>query len=105
MMVLAVAKYDIQPDKFDAYIEWARSAIPEIMAVPGIRELRSYRPIAGAGFIIVTAEFASLADYAAWAESETMVRIINERRTFSFNETSELWGASPTAPDPIRPNA
>ena len=62
-MVLSVWKRDIPPDKVEAYWEWAKGAIPRLLAVPGVVEFRAYRPATGASQVVVTYEFA---DWAAW---------------------------------------
>jgi quinol monooxygenase YgiN len=39
-MVLYVMKWDIHPEKVEAYLEWAQSAISRTVAVPGMLEFR-----------------------------------------------------------------
>jgi hypothetical protein len=39
-MVLFVQKYDVHPDKTQAYNEWAKTAVPRILAAPGVVEFR-----------------------------------------------------------------
>ena len=46
-MVLQVMKYDIHPDKVEAYLKWVEGAIKRVLAVPGVVEFRSYRPVTG----------------------------------------------------------
>ncbi len=41
-MILYVVKWDIHPDKVDAYKEWAKSAIQRELSVPGVVEFRAY---------------------------------------------------------------
>jgi len=62
-MVLFVVKWDIHPDKVDAYLKWTETAVPRTLAVPGVVELRAYRAASGAPQAVVTYEFA---DMAAW---------------------------------------
>jgi quinol monooxygenase YgiN len=101
--VLYVAKWDIHPDKVDAYMEWTKTAIPQTLAVPGLIEFRAYRPATGASQIVVTYEFADLAAWASWYDHEESQKLRNEGRPFMMNVSAELWGPSPVVPEPIRP--
>ncbi len=74
-MVLYVQKYDVMPGKGEEFIEWAKAAIPQILSVPGIVELRSYRPQVGDSQIATTYEFADMASWAEWQSDETMQRL------------------------------
>jgi len=102
-MVLHVIKWDIHPEKVEDYIAWAKTAVPRILAVPGLVEFRAYRPATGSSQTVTTYEFVDFESWATWYANEEIQKIINERRAFTINETSELWGPSPVAPDPIRP--
>jgi len=44
--VLYLMKWDIHPDKVEAYLKWAEGAIRRTLAVPGVVEFRAYRPLA-----------------------------------------------------------
>lgn len=102
-MVLFVVKWDIHPDKADAYLEWVKSAVPRTLAVPGVAEFRAYHGAAGAPQILVTYEFADLATWAAWHGHEESQKVWSELHTVGLNVTAELWGPSPVIPEPIRP--
>ncbi len=102
-MVLYVTKYDIMPDKGEAYLEWAKQVIPQILAMTGLVEFRAYRPQAGTSQIAVTYEFRDMASWTEWQSSETMQRLLQEIRNFITNSSAELWGPSPVVPEPIRP--
>jgi antibiotic biosynthesis monooxygenase (ABM) superfamily enzyme len=102
-MVIHVQKWDIHPDKVEAYTAWAKTAIPKILALPGLVEFRGYRPVTGTSQIVTTYEFADLAAWAAWYAHEEIQELLNERRAFTLNEVSEVWGPSPIVPEPIRP--
>jgi antibiotic biosynthesis monooxygenase (ABM) superfamily enzyme len=104
-MVLYVQKYDIDPAKAADYIDWAKSAIPRILSVPGVVEFRGYRPAAGDSQIAVTYEFADMVSWAEWQASETIQQVLVEARTYMINFSTELWGPSPVVPDPIRPGS
>ena len=102
-MMLHVIKYDIHPDKTEAYAAWAKAALPELLAVLGYVELRGYRPVTGSSQVAVTIEFADLADWTGWIANEEVQRILHDQRALVLNLTTELWGASPNVPEPIRP--
>jgi antibiotic biosynthesis monooxygenase (ABM) superfamily enzyme len=102
-MVLYVIKWDIHPDKMEDYTAWAKSAIPRLLAVPGIVEFRAYRPATGSGQVVTTYEFSDYEAWSAWYSNKEIQQIIDERRAYVINDTSELWGPSPVVPAPIRP--
>lgn len=102
-MVLYIMKWDILPDKVEAYLKWTEGAIQRTLAVPGVVEFRAYRPATGASQVVVTYEFADLAAWAAWQAHEDIQKILDELRTLTVNVTTELWGPSPVVPEPIRP--
>jgi quinol monooxygenase YgiN len=102
-MVLHVVKWDIHPDKTDAYLKWAEGAIKRLLAVPGVVEFRSYRTMAGSSQVVATYEFADMAAYAAWMSSEEVQKVRAELGTIALNVQVEVWGPSPVTPAPIRP--
>lgn len=102
-MVLYVMKWDILPDKVEAYTKWAESTIRRTLAVPGVVEFRGYRPVTGTYQVVITYEFADLAAWAAWQAHEDMQKVTDELRTLTTNLSTELWGPSPVVPEPIRP--
>ena len=102
-MVLFVMKWDIHPDKVEAYMEWTESAIKRTLAAPGVVEFRAYRPVSGASQVVVTYEFADLATWAAWNGNEDVQKVLEELRTLALNVNIEVWGPSPVVPAPIRP--
>ena len=102
-MVLFVMKWDIHPDKVEAYMKWTESAIKRTLAAPGVVEFRAYRPVSGASQVVVTYEFADLATWAAWNGNQDVQKVLEELRTLTLNVNIELWGPSPVVPAPIRP--
>jgi antibiotic biosynthesis monooxygenase (ABM) superfamily enzyme len=102
-MVNLVSKYDIHPDKAEAYKAWVKAAISRLIAVPGVKELRGYRPITGASQVVATFEFDDLTSWTAWYTSEDVQEVMSERWGYEINIYDELWGPSPVAPEPIRP--
>mgnify|MGYP001076776458 CR=1 FL=1 len=104
-MVLWIMKWDIHPDKAEAYLKWTEGAIKRTLGVPGVVEFRAYRPVTGASQVVVTYEFADLATWAAWYGNEDVQKVQDELHTLALNVNTELWGPSPVVPAPIRPGA
>lgn len=102
-MVLYILKWDIHPDKKDAYLEWTQGAIRRTLAVPGVIEFRAYRPASGRSQVAITYQFADMADWGAWQAHEDTQTVLDELHTLALNVTVELWGPSPVVPEPIRP--
>jgi len=102
-MVLYVTKFDIHPDKVEAYYKWAADAIKRYLATPGVVEFRAYRAAAGTSQIVATYEFADMAAWAAWYSNEEIRKVNAEVRALALNMSAELWGPSPVVPEPIRP--
>jgi len=102
-MMLAVMKWNIHPDKVEAYTKWTQSSIQRTLAVPGVVEFRAYRPATGAHQIVVTYEFADFAAWAARYTREEIQKVLDELHTLGIDVTNELWGPSPIVPKPIRP--
>jgi quinol monooxygenase YgiN len=102
-MVLYITKWNIHPDKAEAYAAWARGAIQRTLAVGGVTEFRAYRPASGAFQVVVTYEFADLAAWAVWHDAAVVQDVHTELHTLATDITIELWGPSPVAPQPIRP--
>jgi len=46
-MVLYIMKWDIHPDKAEAYLKWTEGAIKRTLKVKGVVEFRAYRPVSG----------------------------------------------------------
>jgi quinol monooxygenase YgiN len=102
-MVLYVMKWDIHPDKVEAYLKWTEGAIRRTLGAPGVVEFRAYRPAAGAPQVVVTYEFADMAAWATWHAHEDVQKVNDELHTLATNVSMELWGPSPVVPEPIRP--
>jgi heme-degrading monooxygenase HmoA len=102
-MVLSIVKWNVHPDKAEAYNEWVGSAVKRVLAVPGLQEFRAYRPVTGSFQIVVTYEFADLASWAAWRSHEDVEKLLDELHTLANDVNVEVWGPSPIVPDPIRP--
>jgi len=102
-MVLYVVKWNVHPDKVEAYTKWTKSAIERQIGVKGVVEFRAYRAAAGTHRMVVTYEFPDMATWAAWDSHEDIQKTRNELGTFASDVTTELWGPSPVVPKPIRP--
>jgi len=102
-MVLQVMKWNIHPDKVEAYLKWTETAIERTLSVPGVIEFRAYRPATGASQVVTTYEFADMAAWAAWQSDEDGQKVLDELRTLALNVNIEVWGPSPVVPAPIRP--
>jgi len=101
--VLYVEKWNVLPDKMEAYAKWTQSAIRRTTAVPGVIEFRGYRAATGGHRVVITYEFADMATWAAWESNEENQKVLNELSTLVSDLTRELWGPSPFVPKPIRP--
>ncbi len=102
-MVLWIMKWDINPDELDSYTEWAQRAIPSVLAAGDVVEFRGYRPVTGDRRVVVTTEFADLASWQAWYNTNTVQDVFEEMAKITLNLETELWGPSPVVPKPIRP--
>jgi len=102
-MVLYVMKWNILPDKKEAYTQWTESAIRRTLAVPGLVEFRAYRPATGEAQHVVTYEFADLAGWTAFYDHPDFQNVLEELKTLVTNLTTEVWGPSPVVSAPIRP--
>jgi antibiotic biosynthesis monooxygenase (ABM) superfamily enzyme len=103
LVVMLVEKYDIHPDKVEAYVRWSEGAIKRLFSVPGVIEFRGYRMAVGSHQVVCTYEFADLASYGHWRENKEIQKVYDESYTLTLNLTSEIWGPSPVVPKPIRP--
>lgn len=102
-MVLYLFKWNIHPDKTEAYAGWAKGAIQRTLAAGGVTEFRGYRPASGSAEVVVTYEFADMAAWAAWYGHDAVQQVIAEVYTLATGVTTDLWGPSPIVPQPIRP--
>jgi len=102
-MVLYSLKWNIHPDKVEAYASWAKGAIQRTVGAGGVTEFRGYRPASGSFQVVVTHEFENMAAWAAWYSTDTVQTVLAELRTLANNVTTELWGPSSIVPQPIRP--
>jgi antibiotic biosynthesis monooxygenase (ABM) superfamily enzyme len=102
-MVLVVMKWNIHPDKVEAYLKWTEGAIKRTVAAPGVVEFRAYRPVSGAFQVAITYEFSDLATWATWYDNADVQKVLDELHTVAVNVSIEVWGPSPVVPAPVRP--
>jgi antibiotic biosynthesis monooxygenase (ABM) superfamily enzyme len=102
-MVLCVLKWDIHPDKYEAYLKWTEGAIRRTVGGPGVVEFRAYRGAAGCPQVAITYEFADMASWAAWYSNADVQAVLTELHTLALNVATEVWGPSPVVAAPIRP--
>lgn len=102
-MVLFVTKYDVHPDKLEAFRKLAEDMRKQIPALPGLVEFRAYRGVAGAPLVMETWEFADMAAFAAWWTNDEVQKQVTAFTPFVLNRRRELWDSWPSAPTPIRP--
>ena len=100
-MHLYVLKWDINPKSEGAYNKWALEAIQRTLDIPGVREFRAYRPLAGDSQVVVTFEFATFEDWSSWFDDETVQQAFTQLFGMGKNVDRELWGPSPLIPEPI----
>jgi heme-degrading monooxygenase HmoA len=90
-MVVQVTRWNVHPDKTEAYAKWAEGAVKRLLAVPGVVEFRAYRPVTGAFQVVTTYEFADMASWVAWEGSEEAQKVLAELRTVALNVSLEVW--------------
>lgn len=89
--VCQIGKWNILPGKEEAYENWCKVTIPELLKTPGIVEFRSYRCIFGTYETLMIIEFADQADWAIWRSNEKVQKITDELRTYTSELNIELW--------------
>jgi len=102
-MVIYIMKWDIRPEKGEAYQEWAQSAISGLLAIPGVVEFRAFRTIMSSHQVAVMYEFKDMQSWVSWQDHEDTKKILEQGRHCITNISMELLGPSPVVPEPIRP--
>jgi antibiotic biosynthesis monooxygenase (ABM) superfamily enzyme len=103
-VVLYVVRWDIPSKQTDEYLTWVRFGIAQTIAVPGVIELRSYRPVAGETQVVTTFQFEDFASWSAWFDHEKVQAVFEQMFAMVTNIHRELWEPSPIVPEPIRPH-
>ena len=101
-MVLYVMKYDISPGMAEQYGAWVMGAIKRLMNVPGVIELQGYRPVAGTSQVASFYVFPDMEAFGKWVTDDVVREEFAKARDYLSNVTTEVWGPSPFAPEPIR---
>ncbi len=101
-MVLYVMTWDICNDTRESYGPWAQQALQQVLGTGDVVEFRAYRPTTGTAEVAATYEFADMASFAHWHESEAVKAVFGGMRQYCENVSAELWGPSPIVPAPIR---
>ncbi|MFN2187408.1 MAG: antibiotic biosynthesis monooxygenase [Candidatus Promineifilaceae bacterium] len=102
MMHLYVLRWDINPKAGDRYVAWAQKAITKSLEVPGVKEVRAYRPLAGESQVVVTFEFKDFDSWSTWFNDDPIQKLFTELYGMGLNVETELWEPSPIAPVPLR---
>jgi len=96
--------YDLLPGiDLQAYLEYGKRAFATMLKAPGVVKIRVYRSLLGSPQVRLALEWQTLADWAKFAESPERQRLDSELLKFATNIGVELWGPSPTVPEPLRP--
>lgn len=101
-MYLYVLKWDVNPKKNELYEDWALKAIRRSLSVPGVAEVRAFRPIAGQSQVVVTFQFADFESWSSWFNDDEIQKLFNELFALAVNVQRELWEPSPLMPEPVR---
>ena len=102
-MVLYVTKYNFHPDKFEAFEAFYKAALPQMLAIPGLVEVRSYVAVSGSWQIVQTLEFTDMTACANLLSSETYIKMNFDLHSVATDINHEIWGPSPSMPTPLRP--
>jgi len=86
-----------------ALMEYRKKAIATLLQTPGVLEVRSSHNVLGTPQVRLTIVWQTFADWAKFAESDKRFAFDDELRTFASDIRIELWGPSPTVPEPLRP--
>jgi antibiotic biosynthesis monooxygenase (ABM) superfamily enzyme len=103
-MYLYVLRWDINPSKSEDYENWAVKAIRRSISIPGVVEVRAFRPIAGQSQVVVTFEFQDFEAWTDWFNDQQVQAVFNELFSMAINVHRELWEPSPLIAEPIRPS-
>jgi len=102
-MIEVTNTYDLRPGvDLELYAKWSKQAAATIVRQPGLIELRANRNMLGSPMIRTTTCWASLGDWARFAEGP-WVEMEQTLRTFVANLKVEMWTASPVLPAPLHP--
>lgn len=96
--------YDLLPGiDQQAYLEYGKKAFATMLEAPGLVEIRVHRSLLGSPQVRLALIWQTLADWAKFAESPERQMLDSGLLEFAANIGIELWGPSPTVPEPLRP--
>jgi len=106
-MVESVLLYDLERGvDLQAYAAWAKKTIGAVLRASGVVEFRASRNLLGSPHVRSISVWKTLADWEKFAESDVWKAAEAELRAkFATIIHVELWGPSPIAPEPLRPQA
>jgi heme-degrading monooxygenase HmoA len=104
-MIEVALLYDLDRGvDLNAYAEWAKKVIGQVLRSPGLIEFRAHRNLLGSPQIRSISVWESLADWQGFFQSEAWQAAEAELRgRFVSNFRVELWGPSPMVPEPLKP--
>lgn len=103
-MLRYIVRWDIIPTQQpESYVGWIESAVRRTLAVPGVKELAAYRPVAGQSQVVVSFTFTDFDSWSTWFNDEQVQTVFGELFDLANNVQRELWEPSPILPRPITP--
>ena len=104
-MIEVAISYDLQPGiEPKSYTDWARATVVVLLKSSGIIEFRARRNLLGSPHILLISVWESLADWAALADRQAWISMMDElRNRLAINIDCQIWGMSPITPEPLRP--
>lgn len=104
-MIEISTTYDLLPGiDQQGYAAYCRKAIGAILQAPGCVEVRANRNMLGSPHVRFSVVWQTLGDWAGFMESAEWQALEVEFAAFKTNSRSEIWGASPVLPKPMRPD-
>lgn len=103
-MVEVVFTYDFHPSIDEtAYASLAKRATAKMLSAKGFIEFHAHRNMIGSPHVRRTSVWATLGDWANFAQDPEFQSITEEFRKYVTNLDVQIWGPSPITPEPIRP--
>jgi len=86
------------------YFQLLRKAVVPILQQHGLIEIRAHRSLSGPPDILIVIGWESMADWNRCEFSKEWISLIEDlKKSFVTNIKFQIWGASPIAPEPLRP--
>lgn len=90
-MIVYTLKWNIHPEKIEAYNEWTVGAIQRTLSVGDVAEFRGYRPAIGNSQVVVTYEFSNMAAWTSWNDHDSVREVLTELHDMVEDISIELW--------------